>query len=73
LQLAIAAPCVDEEFRGDFPARTWAYVNGVLHEARLSNKERGEYHAFPLEYEEQKPEDPHNLLIHAPHVTIPVV
>jgi len=72
LQEAIKAPCVDQEFRGDFPARAWAYVNGTLHEARLTNRATGQYHAFPLEYAEQYPEDPNDLLRNAPRVTIPV-
>ena len=72
LREAIAAGCVDEEFRGDFPTRVWAYVNGVLHEARLSNRSTGEYHGFPLEYPEQMPSDPANLLRNAPHVEITV-
>jgi hypothetical protein len=72
LQGAIEASCVDEEFRGDFPTRAWAYVNGVLHEARLSNRSSGEYHGFPLEYPEQIPLDPTNLLRNAPRVEIAI-
>ena len=71
LRQAISTPCVDREFRGDFPARAWAYVNGVLHEARLSNEANGEYHGFPLDYEEQWPDDPNDLLRKAPNVTFP--
>ena len=72
LRAAIRAPCVHREFRGDFPARAWAYVNGDLHEARLSNEGNGEYHAFPVLYEEQWPDDPKDLLRNAPYVTISV-
>lgn len=72
LRAAIAAPVVSAEFRGEFPARAWAYVNGRLHEARLTNPETGEYHGFPLTYEEQYPDDPEGLLSHAPQVTIAV-
>lgn len=72
LRDAIRAGCVDAEFRGGFPSRVWAYINGRLHEARLSNQTRGEYHGFPLDYPEQFPMDPDNLLRMAPRVPIPV-
>jgi hypothetical protein len=72
LRAAIRAPCVHQEFRGDFPRRACAYINGTLHEARLTNAGNGEYHGFPLEYEEQFPNDPQGLLKDAPHVAIPV-
>lgn len=72
LREAITAGCVAAEYRGEFPARAWAYINGTLHEARLTNQTRGEYHGFPLDYPEQFPEDPHNILRNAPRVTIPV-
>ncbi len=71
LQAAVRTGCVDE-FRGNFPSRAWAFINGVLHEARLTNQANGEYHGFPLEYEEQRPDDPHDLLRNAPRVEIPV-
>lgn len=73
LQRAIETPVVSAEFRGEFPSRVWAYVNGILHEARLSNQQRGEYHGFPLEYPEQFPIDPHDLLRFAPRVTLAVI
>lgn len=73
LRQAILAPVASQEFRGDFPSRVWAYINGVLHEARLSNQQTGEYHGFPLEYPEQFPTDRHNLLRLAPRVTFTVV
>ena len=73
LREAIRCGCVSREFRGDFPSRVWAFVNGYLHEARLTNEKSGEYHGFPLQYEEQQPKDPDHLLMRkAPHVTIPV-
>lgn len=72
LRQAILAGCVDVEFRGDFPARVWAFVNGTLHEARLTNEQSGEYHGFPLQYEEWQPKDPDGLLRNAPRVEIPV-
>ncbi len=73
LKAAIKCSCVQwEPVGGEFPARVWAFVNGVLHEARLSNPEQGAYHAFPIDYHSQRPEDPLNLLEKAPHVEIPV-
>jgi hypothetical protein len=72
LREAIRCGCVSRDFRGNFPSRVWAFVNGVLHEARLTNEGSGEYHGFPLQYEEQQPKDPDRLLRYAPHVTIPV-
>ena len=48
------------------------YINSVLHEARLTNQAIGEYHGFPLEYDERFPEDPHELLRNAPRVAIAV-
>lgn len=68
LQEAIVAGVVSEEFRGDFPARIWAYVDNRLHEARLSNQEQGQYHGFPLDYEEHFPADPDDRLAGAPRV-----
>src|SRR5579871_5797629 len=41
LRQAIEATCVSE-FRGDWPARAWVWINGTLHEARLTGN--GEYH-----------------------------
>lgn len=73
LRRAIRAAGVNQEFRGDYPSRVWARINGVLHEARLSNQQTGDYHAFPLEYPEQFPVDRHDLLRLAPVVTLTVV
>ena len=70
LRTAIEKECVSRNFRGGFPARAWAYLNGKLHEARLDNQGMGTYHAFPLEYEEQFPRDPDNLLSDAPRMDI---
>jgi hypothetical protein len=72
LRRAINAGCVDVEFRGDFPSRAWAFINDTLHEARLTNQQTGEYHGFPIDYEEQYPLDPHDILRTAPRVQIPV-
>ncbi len=66
LREAIIAGVVSQKFRGDFPARVWAYINGTLHEARLSNQDQGMYHGFPLDYEEHFPADPEHRLEFAP-------
>lgn len=60
------------EFRGGFPERAWAWVNGVLHEARLTNERTGDYHAFPVDDPLQYPL-PVALLEAAPRVEIAVV
>lgn len=70
LRQAIEAKCVDS-FQGAFPKRAWAWINGILHEARLTNKETGEYHGFPIDDERQYPEPP-DALEKAPRVDIPV-
>ncbi|QEH36314.1 hypothetical protein OJF2_48750 [Aquisphaera giovannonii] len=60
------------EFRGQFPSRAWAWINDVLHEARLTNPATGEYHGFPINDPRQYPEPPERLEA-APRVQIPVV
>jgi hypothetical protein len=65
LRRAIIAGCV-ADLRNGFPSRAWAFVNNILHEARLHNDQVGEYHGFPLEYREQWPIDPDGLLRNAP-------
>lgn len=70
LQLAIRAGCVSE-FRGKFPFRAWVWINGVLHEARLTNEATGDYHGFPLNDPSQYPE-PREQVEAAPRVKIPV-
>jgi hypothetical protein len=71
LRRAIRAECVSE-FRGDFPFRAWVWINGVLHEARLTNEANGEYHGFPINDRQQYPE-PLERVEKAPRVEIPVV
>lgn len=70
LRAAILAGIVGGEFRGVFPSRVWIYLNGRLCEARLSNRETGQYHGFPLDYEEHHPADPHGLLGQAPRIEL---
>jgi len=50
-----------------FPGRVWAYVNDVLHEARLTNRGNGEYHGFPIKAI-CAPRDPAGRLEEAPRV-----
>ncbi|MGH7142851.1 MAG: hypothetical protein ACREJ2_01810 [Planctomycetota bacterium] len=71
LREAIKAPGVSAEFRGNYPAHVWAYVNDVLHQGMLMNQETGVYHGFPLILEEQYPRDPDGLLEFSPRVQIP--
>src|SRR5438876_11056052 len=68
LRQAIRARCVGN-FRGDFPSRAWVWINGVLHEARLTGN--GDYHGFPVNDPRQYPE-PQARLEEAPRVEIPI-
>jgi hypothetical protein len=70
LQMAIRAGSVGE-FRGRFPFRAWIWINGVLHEARQTNRGTGDYHGFPLNDPTQYPV-PLDQLKAVPHVEIPV-
>lgn len=70
LRRAIRAGCVSD-FRGTFPFRAWVWINGVLHEARLTNEATGDYHGFPLNDPTQYPE-PLDRVEAAPRVDIPV-
>ena len=71
LRRAIRAGCVSE-FGGAFPDRDWAWINGVLHEARITDKRTGDYHGFPVNDRRQYPE-PIDQVEAAPRVEIPVV
>ena len=73
LREAIHCSCVQLDAEKKFPTRAWAYINGTLHEARITNQGNGEYHGFPLECESQMPDDPNDNLRNAPRVEIPVV
>lgn len=70
LRQAIRQRCVGQ-FRGEFPSRAWAYVNDVLHEARLTGEGQGDYHGFPIDDERQYPLPHRTLEGRVPHVTIP--
>jgi hypothetical protein len=72
LRQAIIAGCVHAESPNAFPSRVWAYINDTLHEARLHNPQLGDYHGFPLEFPEQAPSDPDDLLRNAPREQITI-
>jgi hypothetical protein len=72
LQEAIKKSCVQLEVGEKYPVRVWVKINGTLHEARITNAMTGEYHGFPLEYESQLPDDPHDLLSNVPNVNVPI-
>lgn len=71
LREAIRAGVVSD-FRGEFPQRVWAWINGVLHEARLTNAGLGDYHGFPINDKRGYPL-PMERVEEAPRVAIPVV
>lgn len=70
LKAGVLAQCVQVDEDECYPARVWFELNGVLHEARRTNRGNGEFHAFPLEFRSQWPRDPHGLLESLPNVEI---
>ena len=68
LQEALLRGVVGGGMRGAFPARAWVFLDERLCEARLSNEVLGEYHGFPLDYEEHSPSDPEGHLGLAPRI-----
>jgi hypothetical protein len=71
LQLAIREGCVGDLGK-EFPRRAWVWINDILHEARITNEDAGDYHGFPLDHPSQYPE-PLERVEAAPRVEIPVV
>ena len=61
--------CVSD-FRGAFPMRAWVWINGVLHEARLTNEVRATTTVFQSMI---RGNIPASKLEAAPRVEIPVV
>jgi hypothetical protein len=57
LREAIRAVMVSADWDGDFPKVVWYLEEETLYEARLSNRELGEYHAYPLEEKREWPAD----------------
>lgn len=49
LQQAIRNGMVSAEWRGTFPRYAWHRDGDTVYQAVLSNEDRGEYHAYPLE------------------------
>jgi hypothetical protein len=49
LKEAIRTGCVSAEWRGDFPRFAWYMDGDTLYKAVLSNRQSGDYHAYPLE------------------------
>jgi hypothetical protein len=76
LQAAVRSQYIGA-FRGDYPSRAWAFINGVLHEARLDEQGHGTYHGFPIDHPFQYPTLKYctNIthLEQAPHVEIPYI
>ena len=55
LKDAIRAGQVSAEWDGQFPKYVWHQDAEILYEARLSNRDQGEYHAYPLEDKREWP------------------
>lgn len=70
LRDAIRVGCVQLDTQSEFPSRVWCFVNGVLHEGRLTNPETGEYHGLPLRQSASWPIDRLGKLKDAPRVDI---
>jgi hypothetical protein len=49
LRESLRAGRVSTDWYGNFPRFVWHLEGETLYEARLSNRELGEYHAYPLE------------------------
>ncbi len=49
LREGLRAGRVSAQWVGNYPKFVWHLEGETLYEARLSNTERGEYHAYPLE------------------------
>jgi hypothetical protein len=50
------------DFVGRFPKYAWGVLDGRMYEARLVNAELGTYKAYPLESEQELPEDPDGVV-----------
>jgi hypothetical protein len=55
LREAIENGLVSGDWPGDFPKHVWYKDGPVVYEARLTNKEQGTYHAYPLNGPEEWP------------------
>jgi hypothetical protein len=70
LRQAIISQCTGE-FQLGSPRRVWAYVNDVLHEAKITVPGQAVYHGFPILDPVQYPGPERELRQRALHVTIP--
>lgn len=52
LKAGIRCGWVSEAWQGDFPRLVWYKDGPVVYEARLSEREQGAYHGYPIEEEE---------------------
>ena len=51
LKSGIRRGMVSEQQRGDWPQNVWAVdAEGIIYEAQLSNRERGEDHGYPMKH-----------------------
>jgi hypothetical protein len=57
LREAIRAGRVSAAWQGRFPKHVWHLREDVLYECRLSNRELGEYHGYPLEDRREWPKN----------------
>lgn len=55
LKTAIRRGCVSAEWSGPFPRFAWHIEGETLYEAVLSNRQLGDYHAYPLESRSEWP------------------
>lgn len=61
LREGILRQCVSAVFEGEFPKYVWGWLDDVLYEARLINRDQGTYKGYPLE-EAEYPKDATGLL-----------
>lgn len=57
LRESIRIGCISD-FVGRFPKYVWGVLDGSLYEARLVNHDQGTYKGYPLEAEDELPQDP---------------
>lgn len=55
LKGAIRRGHVSQDWENGFPLWVWHQDAGILYEARLSNRDQGAYHAYPLAEEREWP------------------
>jgi hypothetical protein len=55
LKQAIRAGYISSQWEGRFPRYVWHLEGETVYEARLSNRDAGEYHAYPLQDKREWP------------------